>query len=62
MQAVSNTGRSGVLVLKVDEDDVNTVQEGKMFDGRLLCGMDFCILKVLPTGFTTESGRFCCRE
>ena len=25
MQAVSNTGRSGVLVLKVDEDDVNTV-------------------------------------
>lgn len=25
MQAVSNTGCSGVLVLKVDEDDVNTV-------------------------------------
>ena len=25
VQAVSNTGRSGVLVLKVDEDDVNTV-------------------------------------
>lgn len=25
MQAVSNTGRSGVLVLKFDEDDVNTV-------------------------------------
>ena len=27
-----------------------------MFDGRLLCGMDFCILKVLPTGFTSNSG------
>lgn len=25
MQAVNNTGQSGVLVLKIDEDDVNTV-------------------------------------
>ena len=25
MKAVSNTGKSGVLVLKIDEDDVNTV-------------------------------------
>ena len=27
-----------------------------------LCGMEFCILKVLPTGFTSNSGCFCRRE
>ena len=27
-----------------------------------LCGMKFCILKVLPTGFTSNSGCFCRRE
>lgn len=27
-----------------------------------LCGIDFCILKVLPTGFTSNSGCFCRRE
>ena len=27
-----------------------------------LCGIEFCILKVLPTGFTSNSGCFCRRE
>ena len=27
-----------------------------------LCGIEFCILKVLPTGFTSNSGCFCRSE
>ena len=27
-----------------------------------LCGIEFCILKVLPTRFTSDSGCFCRRE
>ena len=27
-----------------------------------LCGMEFCILKVLPTGIASGGGRFCHRE
>ena len=27
-----------------------------------LCGIEFCILKVLPTGFTSNTGCFCRRE
>ena len=27
-----------------------------------LCGIEFCILKVLPTGFTSGGGHFCHSE
>lgn len=47
MQAVSNTGRSGVLVLKVDEDDVNTVLMNTDIETTALLNTHMTILRML---------------